>query len=73
MKYAVEMGSGAMIYILNFVKISSGIQNSIGKIHRQHGDRISLLSFYQNKGSRLKIKVGVCNQHSVCVPVYPPY
>jgi hypothetical protein len=26
MKYAVEMGSFAMIYIASFVKISSGIQ-----------------------------------------------
>jgi hypothetical protein len=32
MKYAVERGSGAMIYILNFVKIASGIQNLMGKI-----------------------------------------
>jgi hypothetical protein len=72
MKYAVEMGSGAMKYILNFVKIGSGIQILIGKVHTQHGDRISLLPFFQNRGSRLKIKVGVCNQHAVCVPVYPP-
>jgi hypothetical protein len=27
MKYAVEMGSGAMIYIPSFIKIGSGIQN----------------------------------------------
>jgi hypothetical protein len=26
MKYAVEMGSGAMIYIPSFIKIGSGIQ-----------------------------------------------
>jgi hypothetical protein len=25
MKYTVEMGSGAMIYIANFIKIDSGI------------------------------------------------
>jgi hypothetical protein len=46
MKYAVEKGSGAMIYIPNFIKISSGIQHLIGKYkqtHRQHGDIISLL------------------------------
>jgi hypothetical protein len=30
MKYAVEMGSGAMIYIPNFIKIGSGIQKLIG-------------------------------------------
>jgi hypothetical protein len=26
MKYAVEMGSGAMVYIPSFIKIGSGIQ-----------------------------------------------
>jgi hypothetical protein len=30
MKYSVEMGSGAMIYIPNFIKIGSGIQNLTG-------------------------------------------
>jgi hypothetical protein len=30
MKYAVEMGSGAMIYIPNFIKTGSGIQTLIG-------------------------------------------
>jgi hypothetical protein len=30
MKYAVEMGSGAMIYIPNSIKIGSGIQKLIG-------------------------------------------
>jgi hypothetical protein len=29
MKYAVEMGSGAMIYIPRFIKIGSGIQKLI--------------------------------------------
>jgi hypothetical protein len=29
MKYSVEMGSGAMIYIPSFIKIGSGIQKSI--------------------------------------------
>jgi hypothetical protein len=49
MKYAVGMGSGAMIYIPSFIKIGSGIQKLIGgdtQTHRQHGDRISLLSFF---------------------------
>jgi hypothetical protein len=31
MKYAVEMGSGAMIYIPNFVKIGSSIQKLLGR------------------------------------------
>jgi hypothetical protein len=47
MKYAVEMGSVAIIYIPSFINIGSGIQKLIGGIHiqthRQEGDRISLL------------------------------
>jgi hypothetical protein len=58
MKYAVEMGSGAMIYISSFIKIGPGIQKLMGEgdtqTHRQHGDLISLLSFFWHKGSRLK-------------------
>jgi hypothetical protein len=54
MKYAVEMGSGAMIYIPSFIKIGSGTQQLIGGIHRQHGDIISLFLFFQNKESSLK-------------------
>jgi hypothetical protein len=34
MKYAVEMGSGAIIYIPHFLKTGSRIQKLIGKIHR---------------------------------------
>jgi hypothetical protein len=30
MKYAIEMGSGAMMYIPSFIKIGSGILNSMG-------------------------------------------
>jgi hypothetical protein len=30
MKYAVEMGSGAMVYIPNLIKIGSGIQKMMG-------------------------------------------
>jgi hypothetical protein len=30
MKYAVEMGSGAMTYIPSFIKIGSGIQKLMG-------------------------------------------
>jgi hypothetical protein len=43
MKNVIEMGSG-------FIKIGSGIQKLIGKAtetHRQHGDLISLLSFFK--------------------------
>jgi hypothetical protein len=64
MKYAVEMGLGAIMYIPSFIKIGSVFQNLIGVDslkHRQHGYRISLLSFLaslatlgllQNKESR---------------------
>jgi hypothetical protein len=57
MKYAVEMGSGAMIDIPSFIKISSGIRKLIREdteTHRPVGDRISLLLFFQNKGNRGK-------------------
>jgi hypothetical protein len=50
MKCAVEMGSGAMIYIPSFIKIGSGIHKLIREdtqTHGQHGDRISLLSFFK--------------------------
>jgi hypothetical protein len=49
MKYAAEMGSGAVIYIPSFIKIGSGIQKLIGEetqAHRQHGDLISLFLFF---------------------------
>jgi hypothetical protein len=54
------MGSGAMIYKASFIKIGSGIQKLFGRggiyiqTHRQHGDRISLLLFFQNEESRIK-------------------
>jgi hypothetical protein len=60
MKYVVEMGSGVMTYMQSFIKIISGIQKIIGgdtQTHRQHGDHISLLTFFQNKGSGLKMNV----------------
>jgi hypothetical protein len=43
MKYAVHMGSDAMIYLPGFIKTGLGIQKLIGGIYRQEGDRISLL------------------------------
>jgi hypothetical protein len=44
MKHAVEMGSGAMIYITSFIKIGSSIQKLIRgytdtQTYRQDGDR----------------------------------
>jgi hypothetical protein len=47
----IEMGSGAMIYIPNFIKSGWGIEKVIGgnkQIHRQQGDLISLLVFFLN-------------------------
>jgi hypothetical protein len=41
MKYVVEMGSVAMIYVPSFLKIGSGIQKLIGRIHR-HTDRTEI-------------------------------
>jgi hypothetical protein len=47
MKYAVEMGSGAMTYIPSFLKIGSGIQKLIGGYtDTQTGELISLLLFF---------------------------
>jgi hypothetical protein len=46
MKHAVEMGSGAVIYIPSLIKIGSGIQKLIEGMHRQHGDIISLLLLF---------------------------
>jgi hypothetical protein len=34
MKYAVEMGSGAMTYIPGFIQIGSGTQKLMGGIHK---------------------------------------
>jgi hypothetical protein len=66
MKDAFEMGSGVMIYILSFIKIGSGIQKFKGGFHRHtrhQGDLISLLLFFQNKKSSLKVFVGSIQQH----------
>jgi hypothetical protein len=53
MKYVVEMGSGATIYIPGFIKTSSGILKLI-RVDTQHDDCISLLLLFQNKESGLK-------------------
>jgi hypothetical protein len=58
MKYAAEMGLGAMIYsyIPSSIKTGSGTRELVwgdSETHREHGDRISLLYFFQNKKSRL--------------------
>jgi hypothetical protein len=43
MKYAVEMGSGLMIYIPSLIQIGSGIQKLIGGIYR-HTDSMEIAS-----------------------------
>jgi hypothetical protein len=40
MKYAVEMGSGVMIYIPNFIKTGSGIQKLIRGIQRHTDSKV---------------------------------
>jgi hypothetical protein len=40
MKYAVEMGSGAVIYVSIFMKTGSGIQEFIREIHRHIGSKV---------------------------------
>jgi hypothetical protein len=46
MKYAVEIGSGAMIYMPSFTRIGSGFQELTVGIHR-HTDRMEIT--YANK------------------------
>jgi hypothetical protein len=54
MAYAVEMGSGPIMQIPSFIQIGSSIQKLMGgEAQRQRGDRINLLSYFQNKESRL--------------------
>jgi hypothetical protein len=53
MKYAVEMGTGAMIYIPSFMNTGPDIQKLLREIrthtHRQQGDIISILTFFEGK------------------------
>jgi hypothetical protein len=48
MKYAVEMGSDAMMYISSFIKGGSGIHKLIGGTHR-HTDRMEIAYAYFRK------------------------
>jgi hypothetical protein len=59
MKYAVEMGSAAMMCIPCFLKTGSDIQKFSGggeRIHRQNSDLMSLFLLF-NKESWLKVKI----------------
>jgi hypothetical protein len=53
MKYALEMGSGSMIYIPSFIKIYTSVQKLLWGIHiqahRQQSDLISPFLFFLNK------------------------
>jgi hypothetical protein len=52
MKYVVETGSGAIIYIPSFIKIGAGIQKLIkggAQTYRQHDDCKSPLLFIFSK------------------------
>jgi hypothetical protein len=56
MKCAVDMGSFAMVYVPGFIKIGSGIQRLLGRIHRHTGGKVisyARFNFFQNKESRL--------------------
>lgn len=53
------MGSGAKIYIPDFIKIDSGIQKLIGAIHRnidrkERAQTYFYIFFFQNMEGRLK-------------------
>jgi hypothetical protein len=59
MKYAVEMGSGAMIYIPSSIKIGSAIQKLVGGDTQTDTQTAWWLhkptSIFLNKESRIKI------------------
>jgi hypothetical protein len=46
MKYAVEMGSVARIYVPSFIKIGSDIRKLIGGIHRHTGSMEILKAYF---------------------------
>jgi hypothetical protein len=58
MEYAVEMDSSAIMYIPNLIKIVSGIQ----KVIRVGYTDSMVITFFQNKESRLSISVCATSQ-----------
>jgi hypothetical protein len=63
MKYASEMGSGAMLCVPSFIKIGSDIQKLIGGTHRHtYSTEIAgnYFSVCQTKESRLKMCQTIC-------------
>jgi hypothetical protein len=59
MKYAVEMGSGSMIYIPCFIKTGSAIQKVLEGVHRPYGDCISQPLPFLNSESRLQMDIKI--------------
>jgi hypothetical protein len=60
MKYAVEMGSGAMIYIPSFIEIGSAIQKLMGGGGTQTPtdvDHKTLHRFFKTKEGRQKMRL----------------
>jgi hypothetical protein len=55
MRYASEMASGAVTHILNFMKISSGIQPL--QTHKHQDDLIRGFLFFQNEINMLKMNL----------------
>jgi hypothetical protein len=60
MRYAVQMGSDAMIHVPSFIEIGSGIQKLNHRVththtYKYHDDFVSLLSFFFFKIRRLKM------------------
>jgi hypothetical protein len=45
-RQAIEMGSGAMIYIPSFIKIGSGIQTSMVSIHRHTDSKVIAYEYF---------------------------
>jgi hypothetical protein len=80
MKYTLEIGSGAMIYIPCFTKTGSGVQKLMREIHRHQYDLVSQLLFFQIKEGRLKIHslllfltIRTGYEHSFCYVYYYYY
>jgi hypothetical protein len=78
MNYAVEMGSGAKMYILIFRNIGSGIQKLTARNSRtqRHTDtdtqtewRCKLYFIFQNKEGRLRILLNYENHTSYVSPI----
>jgi hypothetical protein len=64
MKYAVEMGSGVMMYILSFIKIRSGIQKLMG------GDSYTQTAWCSHKPILLSKEEKQTKKHSIPGPMY---